>query len=194
MSKGVERCAWALRSELELTYHDTEWGRPEFDDEVLFELLVLEMMQSGLSWSIILKKREAMRLAFDGFDMRKIAEYGEEKLEELLANETIIRNRMKLTAMINNATCFMAIQQELGSFSEYLWGFVNHEPVHNTWEYEHEIPASSSLSYELTKDLKKRGFRFVGPTIVYSFLQAAGVVNDHITSCFCYDEIVNLRS
>lgn len=194
MNEHIKRCQWALRSDEEILYHDTQWGRPVFDDELLFEMLVLEMMQAGLSWTTILKKREAMTIAFEGFDVQKIAKYNEAKILELLENKEIIRNRRKLEAMVNNAKCFINVQREHGSFSEYLWSQVNHQVLHNGWTNEEDIPSSSPLSNELSKDLKRKGFKFVGPIIMYAYLQAVGVINDHLKSCFCYDEIAHLRS
>ncbi len=176
------RCGWA-KGEEDIRYHDQEWCVPEHDDDKLFELLILEGMQAGLSWSLILKRRENMRRAFDGFDARKIAKYTDQKKQELLADAGIIRNRRKIDALVDNARGFLAVQQEYGSFDAYLWGFVGGQPVVNHWQALADVPATSPLSDALSKDLKKRGFRFVGSTICYSYLQAAGLVDDHLVSC-----------
>ncbi|MDL2260161.1 DNA-3-methyladenine glycosylase I [Deltaproteobacteria bacterium OttesenSCG-928-K17] len=176
------RCPWA-KSELEADYHDREWGRPEHNDARLFEMLILEGMQAGLSWSIILKKREAMRLAFDGFDPRKMAEYGPAKEAELLANPDILRSRTKIAALSLNAGAFLKVADEFGSFAAYLWAFVDGRPVVNHWSAPDQVPAETELSRALSRDLKKRGFKFVGPVICYAYLQAVGLVNDHLISC-----------
>lgn len=180
------RCSWANSSMLDQQYHDEEWGVPLQDDHQWFETLILECMQAGLSWSIILKKRETMRLAFDQFDYEKIIHYTEDKIEDLLLNEGIIRHRGKLKALISNAESFMAIQKEFGSFNQYIWDFVGGNPIHNHPVQLTDIPATTELSQALAKDLKKRGFKFLGPTTVYAFMQASGLVNDHVTSCFKY--------
>lgn len=183
------RCPWATDKDaaarkLYEDYHDTEWGEPLHEDKKLFEFLILEGFQAGLSWITILKKREAFRMAFDNFDYHKIAAYNESKIESLMHNEGIIRNRAKIEAAISNAKAFMAVQREFGSFDKYIWGFVNHKPIINTFESIADLPASTPLSDTIAKDLKKRGFKFVGTTIVYAFMQAVGMVNDHLTSCF----------
>lgn len=178
------RCAWAGELPIYVAYHDHEWGRPVHDDRRLFEMLVLEGMQAGLSWITVLKKREAFRAAFDGFDPAKVAVYGEEKMRELLANEGIIRNRLKLNAAVTNAKAFLAVQERYGSFDAFLWAYVDGAPVRNHWEREEDIPASTPLSDRISGDLKKMGFKFVGSTIVYAFLQATGLVNDHVAACF----------
>ncbi len=184
-----KRCPWAGDLPIYVDYHDAEWGRPVHDDRKLFEMLVLEGMQAGLSWLTVLKKREAFRQAFDGFDPEKVALYGEDKIRELLANEAIIRNRLKVRAAVTNAKAFLMIQQEYGSFDAFLWAYVDGRPVVNSWERPEEVPAKTPLSDQISRDLKKRGFRFVGSTIIYSFLQAVGVVNDHLMNCFCYAEL-----
>lgn len=171
-------------------YHDSEWGRPVHDDNKLFELLILEGAQAGLSWETVLKKREGYRAAFDGFDPRKVALYDEAKVAELLANASIIRNRLKINAAIVNAGLFLDIVKKYGSFDIFIWGYVDHNPVTGHWESFDNIPATTPLSDKISKDLKKLGFKFVGSTIIYSFMQAAGLVNDHLTKCFVYDEIV----
>ncbi len=178
------RCQWAGKDPLYISYHDKEWGVPVYDDAKLFEFLILETFQAGLSWLTILKKRENFRLAFDNFDYKKIAAYDTKKKEELRQNAGIIRNKLKINATVTNAIAFMEIQKEFGSFSSYIWGFVNHKPIQNNWENNADVPANTTLSDTISKDLKKRGFKFVGSTIVYAHMQATGVVNDHITSCF----------
>ncbi|MFV0413291.1 MAG: DNA-3-methyladenine glycosylase I [Oscillospiraceae bacterium] len=181
MAQG-ERCGWA-KTELDIAYHDTEWGTPEHSDEKLFEFLLLEGMQAGLSWNLILKRRESMRAAFDGFDPRIIAEYDDAKKAALLENPGIIRNRAKINSAITNARAFLAVQQEFGSFNTYIWGFVNYTPIQNSWASLQEVPATSPISDTMSKSLKKRGFKFVGSTICYSFMQAMGLVNDHVATC-----------
>jgi DNA-3-methyladenine glycosylase I len=188
----LQRCPWCERTNLERVYHDKEWGVPVFSDEKQFEFLVLESAQAGLSWLTVLRKRENYRRLYDGFDPGKVACYGEEKIRELMSDSGIIRNRKKIEASINNAARFLEIREEFGSFSDYLWGFAGGVPVTNAWEKLSEVPASTELSVMVSRDLKKRGFRFMGPTIVYSHLQATGVVNDHLVSCFRYGEIVGL--
>jgi len=183
----MERCNWVTTDELYINYHDEEWGKPVYDDQTIFEFLVLESFQAGLSWITILRKRENFRNAFDHFDYQKIATYTDEKIEELMNNAGIVRNRLKILATINNAQRFMEVQQEFGSFSKYIWGFVNHTPIVNTFKTIKEVPATTDISDGLAKDLKKRGFKFLGSTVVYAHMQATGMVNDHITSCFCYD-------
>lgn len=183
------RCSWAGDLPIYIDYHDNEWGRPVHDDSKLFEMLVLEGMQAGLSWLTVLKKREAFREAFDGFDPAKVALYDEAKIQELLANEGIIRNRLKVNAAVTNAKAFLKVQEKYGSFDELIWAYVGHTPITNHWEKMEEIPAATPLSDQISKDLKKMGFRFVGSTIVYAFMQAIGMVNDHVTDCFVYQEM-----
>ena len=180
-------CPWAIGDELYTRYHDTEWGRPLHDDRALFELLILEGMQAGLSWLIVLRKREHFRLAFDGFDPLKVAGYGEPEIARLLQNTGIIRNQLKIRGAVQNAQAFLKIQAEFGSFDHYLWSFVGGQPVINHPVSMTDVPTRTALSDTLSKDLKKRGMTFVGTTICYSFLQAAGLVNDHLTSCRCYE-------
>ena len=189
----MRRCPWCERTDIERAYHDNEWGVPVFSDEKQFEFLVLESAQAGLSWLTVLRKRENYRRLYDGFDPEKVARYGEEKIQKLMSDSGIIRNRKKIEASINNATRFLEIRDEFGSFSDYLWGFTGGVPVINSWEELSEIPASTELSVTVSRDLKKRGFRFMGPIIVYSHLQATGVVNDHLVSCFRYEEILGLN-
>lgn len=183
------RCTWAGELPIYVDYHDNEWGRPVHDDRKLFEMLILEGMQAGLSWITVLKKREAFREAFDGFDPIKVALYDEAKIQELLANEGIIRNRLKVNAAVANAKAFLRVQEKYGSFDEFIWAYVGYTPITNHWGNMGEIPASTPLSQQISKDLKKMGFRFVGSTIVYAFMQATGMVNDHVTDCFVFQEL-----
>ena len=176
------RCGWA-KGEKDILYHDTEWGVPSHDDRYIFEMLILEGFQAGLSWNTILQKRENFRKAFDNFDYRKMAEYDEMKLNELLKNEGIIRNRLKINSTVTNARAFMKIQEEFGSFAKYIWNFTDNKRIINNWKELSEVPATSELSDKISKDLKKRGFKFVGSTIIYSFLQAIGIIDDHLISC-----------
>jgi len=185
----IKRCAWVGNDPLYIKYHDSEWGIPVIDDGKLFEFLVLETFQAGLSWLTILKKRENFRKAFDNFDYKKIALFNDGKYEELLQNEGIIRNKLKIKATISNAREFIKIQNEFGSFSNYIWGFVNHKPIVNKFKKIDEIPVKTELSEKISKDLKKREFKFVGPTVIYAHMQATGMVNDHTIDCFRYDEI-----
>ena len=180
----MKRCRWAdPNSELYIAYHDREWGRPEHDDQKLFEMLILEGFQAGLSWLTILKKREAFRRAFDHFDPAAVAQYGPEKVESLMVDAGIVRNRRKILASIQNSKTFLAIQEEFGSFDRYLWSFTEGEVIVNT---DDVFPTHTDLSDRISKDLKRRGMSFVGTTIIYSFLQAVGVVNDHELTCFCH--------
>ncbi|MFW5725927.1 MAG: DNA-3-methyladenine glycosylase I [Bacteroidota bacterium] len=177
------RCQWCGNDPLYIKYHDEEWGKPVYDDRILFEFLILETFQAGLSWITILRKREYFRMAFDGFDFERIASYGEEKVEELMQNQGIIRNRLKIKAAITNAQAFIKIRKEFGTFSKYIWSFVNGTPLINNFTSLNEIPASTPLSDKISKDLKKRGFKFTGSTVVYAHMQATGMVNDHIAGC-----------
>ena len=176
------RCGWA-KGEKDILYHDTEWGVASHDDAYIFEMLILEGFQAGLSWNTILQKRENFRKAFDNFDYKKIAEYDEMKLNELLKNEGIIRNRLKINSTVTNARAFMKTQEEFGSFAKYIWNFTDEKRIINKWKELSEVPATSELSDKISKDLKKRGFKFVGSTIIYSFLQAIGIIDDHLMSC-----------
>lgn len=182
-----KRCDWA-RNDLSIEYHDTEWGVALHDDGALFEFLILEGAQAGLSWDTILRKRENYRKAFDDFDVVKIARYGEAKCAKLLQNEGIIRNRLKIASAVRNAKAFIAIQKEFGSFDEYIWAFTGGKPIDGKRRTSAEIPAKTELSDAISKDLKKRGFNFVGSTIIYAFMQATGMANDHLTTCFRYKE------
>ena len=181
----IVRCGWCEKDDLYRNYHDEEWGKPVYDDETLFEFLVLESFQAGLSWYTILKKRENFRRAFDNFDYNKIANYSDEKLEKLLNNAGIIRNRLKILATINNAQRFQELQKEFGSFSKYIWEFVNGKPIINHPKTLSEVPATTEISDALSKDFKRRGFKFLGSTVMYAYMQAAGIVNDHLVDCHC---------
>ena len=172
-------------------YHDNEWGRPVHDDGKLFEMLTLESMQAGLSWITVLNKRENFREAFDGFDPRRVALYGDAKIAELMSNAGIIRNRLKILAAINNAKLFLEVAEKHGSFDSFIWAYVNHTPVIGHWESVRDMPASTPLSDRISKDLKKMGFKFLGSTTIYSFMQATGMVCDHLTGCFIYQEMLN---
>lgn len=185
------RCDWALNATpIEIQYHDHEWGVPVHDDKKLFEFLLLESAQAGLSWATILKKREGYRKAFDNFDFKKVANYDQRKIQQLLTNPAIVRNKLKIQSAVKNATAVTKLQQELGSFDSYLWNFVDGKPKRNGWKSVSEIPSRTEISDELSKDMKKKGFVFVGPTTCYSMMQAIGMVNDHITKCFRYKELV----
>lgn len=193
MSDDLVRCTWPGSDELYLDYHDIEWGTPLHDDRRLFEMLILEGAQAGLSWITILRKRAAYRKAFDNFQPEKVARYREKKVAELLANAGIIRNRSKINAAIGNAQAFLAAKEEFGSFDKYIWQFVGGKPIVNKWKQGGKIPAETKESQAMSKDLKKRGFRFVGPTICYAFMQATGMVNDHLVNCFRYKETWGLK-
>lgn len=182
------RCQWANNSPLERKYHDEEWGRPVHDDIKLFEMLILEGKQSGLSWSTILSKRETLREAFHGFDPSIIINYDENKIEELLQNTGVIRNRLKIKAVIDNAKAYYKIKEQYGTLDEFFWRYVNYTPIINHWKDISEVPSKTELSNIISKDLKKLGFKFVGSTSVYSFMQSSGMINDHITTCFLYDK------
>jgi DNA-3-methyladenine glycosylase I len=188
----LERCGWCGEDPLYVAYHDEEWGVPVFDERTLFEFLILEGAQAGLSWSTILNKRDGYRRAFDGFDAQKVARYDDAKIAALLDDSAIVRNRLKVASAVRNAQAFLRVQDERGSFSDYIWSFVDGRPIQNSWRSLTEIPASTPLAETISKDLTKRGFSFVGPTIVYAHMQATGMVNDHLVSCFRYPEIVAL--
>ncbi|WP_179021666.1 DNA-3-methyladenine glycosylase I [Winogradskyella forsetii] len=183
------RCGWCVGNDLYEAYHDEEWGVPVYDDDTLFEFLILETFQAGLSWITILKKRENFRKAFDHFDYKKIANYTSDKVEALLEDKGIVRNKLKVNATITNAQAFMKIQEEYGSFSKYIWDFVDGKPIKNSVENYKSAPAHTPLSDAISKDLKKRGFKFVGSTVIYAHMQATGMVNDHEVSCFRYQEV-----
>ena len=185
----MKRCQWAQSSDLETDYHDKEWGVVSTDDNHLFEMLILEGAQAGLSWSTILKKRDSYRHAYHGFNPERIARYTKKSVERLLKDPGIVRNRLKVEASIQNAKAFLDVQKEYGSFTEFAWSFVNHEPIVNNWRTLQDIPAETVESQTLSKALKKRGFKFVGPTICYAFMQSVGMVNDHEASCFRHREL-----
>lgn len=187
------RCAWVGNIPKYIDYHDNEWGRPVHDDVKLFEMLILEGMQAGLAWITVLNKREALREAFDGFDPYEIALYCEGKIQELMVNEKIIRNRLKINATVINAKAYLKIIEEYGSFDKFIWGYVDYTPITAHREKHGDLPASTPLSDRISKDLKKMSFKFVGPTIIYAFMQATGMVNDHITECFVYDELLKAK-
>ncbi len=180
-----KRCLWA-KDEPNVSYHDKEWGTPTHDDQKLFEFLTLEGAQAGLSWTTILKRRDGYRTAFSNFDAKKVSKFTQKHVERLLQNKSIIRNKLKVNSAINNAKQFLKVQEEFGTFSKYLWGFVNHKPIKNKFKDHSQLPASTEISEKLSIDLKKRGFNFVGPTICYAFMQATGMVNDHTSECFLY--------
>ena len=184
----MKRCNWPT-NELSIRYHDEEWGKPLHDDRGLFEFLILEGAQAGLSWDTILRKRENYRKAFDGFDVNKVARYTDKKVEKLLQDEGIIRNRLKIASAISNARAFLAVQNEFGSFDKYIWSFVDGKPIDNKLKESSQVPAKTEVSDAISKDLKKRGFNFVGSTIMYAFMQATGMVNDHLVNCFRYKEV-----
>ncbi|GET24220.1 DNA-3-methyladenine glycosylase I [Prolixibacter sp. NT017] len=185
----MHRCSWSTNEDIYIRYHDEEWGVPVHDDRKLFEFLILEGAQAGLSWITILKRREAYRDAFDQFDPEKVARYDAAKIEELLQRPDLIRNRLKINSAVTNAQAFLKVQEEFGSFDKYIWSFVDGKPIQNKWKKLNEIPAQTRLSVKISKDLKKRGFKFVGPTIVYAHMQATGMVNDHLVDCFRYKEV-----
>jgi len=185
------RCSWCGDIPIYVDYHDNEWGRPVHDDKKLFEMLILEGAQAGLTWITVLKKREAYREAFDGFDPHKIIRYDDAKIAELMANAVIIRNRLKINAAITNAKLFIDVVGKYGSFDKFLWSYVDFKPIVNHFEKIEDIPATTPISDKISKDLKKMGFKFVGSTIIYAFMQATGMVNDHFTDCFVYKELVN---
>ncbi len=185
----MNKCPWALASELEEQYHDTEWGVPVHDDRLLFEFLILEGAQAGLSWATVLKKRMGYRKAFDHFDVQKVANYSELKKLELQGNPEIIRNKLKISSAVTNAQAFIAIQEQYGSFDAYIWSFVNGKPIKNAWQTMQGLPANTSKSDLISKRLKKAGFKFVGTTICYAYMQAVGMVNDHLVSCPRYDDV-----
>nr|WP_299877431.1 DNA-3-methyladenine glycosylase I [uncultured Cocleimonas sp.] len=182
------RCGWAQGSQLEKDYHDNEWGVPVHDDQLLFECLNLESAQAGLSWVTILNKRENYKAAFDNFHIETVSNYDEAKIAELLDNPGIVRNKLKVNATVNNANRVMEVQKEFGSFDAYIWQFVDGKPLVNQWKDMSEVPSSTALSDAMSKDLKKRGFKFIGTTICYAYMQASGMVNDHVTDCFCYNK------
>jgi DNA-3-methyladenine glycosylase I len=190
---NLTRCQWATKHSLEEHYHDTEWGVPVYDDQKLFEMLCLESAQAGLSWLTVLQKRKNYKKAFQNFDIVKVASFSDKKVEELLQNKGIIRNRLKIKAFINNANCVLDIQNKYGSLTEFLWSFVNHQPIQNAFKSSSDVPAKTEVSNIMSKDLKKNGFKFLGSTTCYAFMQAVGMVNDHTTNCFRYKVIKSLN-
>ncbi len=185
----MKRCEWANSNPLETEYHDKEWGVPVHNDRLLFEMLILESAQSGLSWVTILKKRKGYRDAFDHFDAKKIANYTDKKIDELLQNPEIVRHKQKILATIENAKQFLIVQDEYGSFDAYIWSFVENKPINNSWQQLSDVPTNTSVSEVMSKALKKRGFKFIGATTCYAYMQAVGMVNDHLISCFRYSEV-----
>lgn len=192
--KNLSRCSWVGNDKLMIEYHDKEWGVPVHNDRKLFEFLLLEGFQAGLSWKTILHKRENFRKAFDNFDFNKIAKYNKRKINSLMKDEGIIRNKLKIQAAVTNANAFIQIRKEFGTFDKYIWSFVNNKPIINKFKSLEELPARTELSDKISDDLKKRGFKFVGSTVIYAHMQATGMVNDHIKSCFRYKEIKKLFS
>ena len=192
MPRQLQRCEWAGNDDLYIHYHDTEWGVPVYDDQKLFEFLLLEGAQAGLSWITILKRREGYRKAFADFQAQKVARFNRKQVEKLLSNPAIIRNRLKIESAIANAKAFLKVQEEFGSFSAYQWGFVGGQPIQNKFKSLADLPAKTAISEAFSKDLKKRGFSFVGPTIVYAHMQAVGMVNDHVTGCFRHKQVRQL--
>ncbi len=186
---NISRCKWCEKDSLYIKYHDNEWGTPIHDEQKLFECLILEIFQAGLSWITVLRKRENFRKSFDNFDYKKVALYDEDKIQELLQDAGIIRNKLKVRATVSNAQAFLKVQKEFGSFDKYIWSFVDWKTNQNKWKTTKELPASTELSDLLSKDLKKRGFKFVGSTVVYAHMQATGMVNDHTIDCYRYDEL-----
>jgi DNA-3-methyladenine glycosylase I len=194
-SSSQNRCTWAPSDDAEyVAYHDDEWGVPVHDDRVLFEMLTLEGAQAGLSWSTILRKRDGYRRLFVGFDPAAVARFSEAKVEELLSDPSIVRNRLKVESTVSNARAVLEVQKEIGSLDAFLWNFVDGEPLQNTWRELAELPAQTTLSTRMSKDLKRRGFRFVGPTVCYAFMQAVGLVNDHVVGCFRHREVADMAS
>ena len=193
MKSEPVRCRWSRGDDISYrSYHDEEWGAPLHDDRKLFEFLVLEGAQAGLSWITVLKKRPAYRQASDNFDFARVAQHDERKISQLLENPAIIRNKLKIRSAIRNARAFIKVREEFGTFNDYIWDFVDGKPIQNTWQQGSEIPAETPLSNKISRDLKRRGFNFVGPTIVYAHMQATGMVNDHTTDCFRYEEVKTL--
>ena len=190
----LKKCTWALSSQSEEKYHDFEWGVPVHDDRLLFEFLILEGAQAGLSWSTILNKREGYRKAFDNFNAEKIAQYNESKIQQLLNTPAIVRNKLKVSAAVSNAKAFLAVQQQYDGFSSYIWQFVNSQTKQNHWQSVNELPVSTVESESMSKDLKQKGFKFVGPTICYAYMQAVGMVNDHTVDCFRHQQVKELAS
>ena len=192
-TNSPERCSWCGEHEFYVAYHDMEWGVPLHDDQKLFEFLILEGAQAGLSWLTILKKRDAYRKAYYQFDAEKISRFNSRSIERLMNNAGIVRNRLKIEASIDNARAFLEVQDEFGSFDKFIWQYVNHRPRQNRWRQLKDIPALTNESQQMSKDLQQRGFRFVGPTICYAFMQATGMANDHVTTCFRYKQVAKIK-
>lgn len=193
-NKDKNRCAWCENTfDAYLAYHDKEWGVPVYNDQTHFEFLILEGAQAGLSWSTILKKRKGYRQAFDNFEVERVARFDEQKIKNLLQNPEIIRNKLKVRAAVTNARRFIEVQKEFGSFTAYIWSFVNEKPINNKWYSNEDVPATSKQSDALSQDLKRRGFKFIGSTIMYAHMQATGLINDHISSCFRHAEVIQLQ-
>jgi DNA-3-methyladenine glycosylase I len=190
-TQSIKRCEWPANSDIMTEYHDSEWGNPVHDDRLHFEFLTLDAFQAGLSWLTILKKRDAFRAAFAGFDVQKVALFTTDDIERLMQDAGIVRNRLKITATVNNAKAFIKVQADFGSFDRYIWQFTNHQTIHNHWYTLKEIPAVSPQAVAMSKALKKSGFSFVGPTICYAYMQAAGLVNDHVVGCFRHQQLLN---
>ena len=188
---AIKRCEWVSEDPIYIAYHDEEWGVPRHDEQRLFEFLILETFQAGLSWITILRKRENFRAAFDDFDYKKVGLYNEDKVASLLENAGIIRNKLKVRSAISNAKAFMEVQQEFGSFNKYIWGFMNGKPLQNEFKSVSDVPPKTELAELVSKDLKNRGFKFVGPTVIYAYMQATGMVNDHTVDCFRHREVQN---
>jgi len=189
----MKRCDWAISNELEMQHHDKEWGVPVHDDRLLFEFMILEGAQSGLSWATILAKRAGYLRAFDNFEATKVARYTAKKIDKLVQDVGIVRHKLKINATVENAKQFLCVQKEFGSFDKYIWSFVQGKPKNNAWKKMSQVPSSSPESEAMSKDLKKRGFKYVGPTTCYAFMQATGMVNDHLVSCFRYSEVKKLQ-
>jgi len=193
MPKNLQRCAWVTSDQIYIDYHDKEWGIPIYDDRLLFEFLILEGAQAGLSWLTILKRRDNYRKSFDNFNAKKIALYDAKKIKHLLADAGIIRNKLKIHATVGNAKAFLAVKKEFKSFANYIWQFTDNKPIDNNRKIHAQLPAKTEISDRMAKDLKKRGFKFVGSTICYAFMQAVGMVNDHLTTCHCYTKIKKIK-
>ena len=191
--KGKTRCNWCTGNELDRDYHDNEWGVPVFDDHKLFEMLILEGAQAGVSWHVVLQKRERYQKVFLNFDPDKVARISDTKLEKALLDKGLIRNRLKIYSVRSNAIALKEVQKEFGSFAKYLWGFVDNNPIQNQWKSSKQVPAKNAISASMSKDLKKRGFKFVGETICYAYMQGIGMVNDHVTDCFRYKEVKKIK-
>lgn len=190
MNKEIKRCFWAKKDDfIDKEYHDKQWGRPEHNENMLFEMLILEGMQAGLTWSMILKKRDNFRKAFDNFDPYKMAKYNAEKVEKLLKDKSIVRNKLKINAAISNAKAYIKLKEEFGGLDNFMWKYVDNKPIKNKWKNFKEIPSETPLSKKISADLKKIGFKFVGPVIIYAYMQSIGMVNDHTTDCFCYNSV-----